>query len=152
MADSSVLELQLGGDDHIELLLALEAGEQLPPGICLIQSASAKVRKQAAMRLGKALGRRVFPVSLGGVRADTVEDTALSLNALFTRAESSSALLFFDEADALFGAKPKRDEIVSAALREQIEALEVCVLAGVIGTKSAGKFWQGFVSVALREA
>ena len=55
--------------------------------------------------LGKQLNRPVFRVDLSAVVSKYIGETEKNLSALFARAERRDWILFFDEADALFGSR-----------------------------------------------
>lgn len=57
----------------------------------------------AATLLGKQLGSDVVRIDLGKFFSKYVGETEKNLREIFSRAESKSWILFFDEADALFG-------------------------------------------------
>ena len=59
MPKENLLRAPLGSEAHVELLVVLEEEGAAPPGLFVIQSASAKVRKQSAVRLAKAISYRV---------------------------------------------------------------------------------------------
>ena len=61
--------------------------------------------------LGKRLGRPVFRVDLSRVVSKWIGETEKNLATLFDRADGGDMILFFDEADALFG---KRGDTRSA--------------------------------------
>jgi hypothetical protein len=61
--------------------------------------------------LGKEVGRDVFKVDLSMVVSKFIGETEKNLELLFSRAEDKGWILFFDEADALFG---KRTSIGNA--------------------------------------
>ena len=56
-----------------------------------------------ATLLGKSSGRQVFKVDLSMVISKYIGETEKNLAALFDKAENKDWILFFDEADALFG-------------------------------------------------
>ncbi len=56
-----------------------------------------------AMILGRNTGRDVFRVDLSMVVSKFIGETEKNLSQLFNRAQSKDWILFFDEADALFG-------------------------------------------------
>ncbi len=56
-----------------------------------------------ASLLGKATGREVYKVDLSMVISKYIGETEKNLAALFDKAENKDWILFFDEADALFG-------------------------------------------------
>jgi SpoVK/Ycf46/Vps4 family AAA+-type ATPase len=77
----------------------------------LIQGSSARERQQAATRVALSMGKQLHRVDLGQVVSKYIGETEKNLSRLFDRAESSNSILFFDEADALFG---KRSEVKDA--------------------------------------
>jgi SpoVK/Ycf46/Vps4 family AAA+-type ATPase len=62
----------------------------------------------AAASLGKAVGMAVFRIDLSAVVSRHVGETEKNLDRIFADAGSADAILFFDEADALFG---KRSDV-----------------------------------------
>jgi SpoVK/Ycf46/Vps4 family AAA+-type ATPase len=61
--------------------------------------------------LAKALSLELYKVDLPGVVSKYIGETEKNLNRIFSAASDSNAILFFDEADALFG---KRSEVKDA--------------------------------------
>ena len=57
----------------------------------------------AAALLGKRLHREVYTIDLSQVTSKYIGETEKNLEQLFKNAESKNWILFFDEADALFG-------------------------------------------------
>jgi hypothetical protein len=77
---------------------------RLRPGYrCLLYGPPGTGKTLAASLLGKRVGRDVYRVALSTVVSKYIGETEKNLERIFTRAESMSCLLFFDEADALFG-------------------------------------------------
>lgn len=64
-----------------------------------------------ATLLGKSTGRNVYRIDLSRVVSKYIGETEKNLSRLFDRAENKEWILFFDEADALFG---KRTDIRDA--------------------------------------
>lgn len=64
-----------------------------------------------ASLLGKQTGKEVFRIDLSRVVSKYIGETEKNLSRLFEKAENKNWILFFDEADALFG---KRTEIHDA--------------------------------------
>jgi len=56
-----------------------------------------------AAMLGKKTGREVYRIDLSQVVSKYIGETEKNLASLFDRAENNDWILFFDEADALFG-------------------------------------------------
>lgn len=68
-------------------------------------------KTMAAEVLAHDLGLDLYKVDLSGVVSKYVGETEKNLARIFSEAEASNAILFFDEADALFG---KRTEVSDA--------------------------------------
>lgn len=65
----------------------------------------------AAAILASSLDQALYRIDLSGVVSKYIGETEKNLERIFSQAESSNAILFFDEADALFG---KRTEVKDA--------------------------------------
>jgi hypothetical protein len=65
-------------------------------------------KTMAAQVLGAELGLDMFRVDLATIVSKYIGETEKNLERIFTAADGSNAILFFDEADALFG---KRSEV-----------------------------------------
>lgn len=68
-------------------------------------------KTMAAQVLARELQLDLYKVDLSGVVSKYIGETERNLNRIFAEAETSNAILFFDEADALFG---KRTEVADA--------------------------------------
>jgi len=79
-------------------------GRRLRPGYrCLFYGPPGTGKTLTATLLGKRTGRDVYRVALSMVVSKYIGETEKNLERIFTRAENLDCLLFFDEADALFG-------------------------------------------------
>ena len=77
-------------------------------GTVLLAGPSGTGKTLAAEALAGALGRDLMRVDLSRVVSRYIGETEKNLTRVFAEAEASNAVLFFDEADALFG---KRSEV-----------------------------------------
>jgi SpoVK/Ycf46/Vps4 family AAA+-type ATPase len=68
-------------------------------------------KTMAADVLAHQLGLDLYKIDLSGVVSKYIGETEKNLGTIFQEAETSNAILFFDEADALFG---KRSEVKDA--------------------------------------
>jgi len=68
-------------------------------------------KTMAAEVIAKALQRDLYKIDLSSIVSKYIGETEKNLSKIFQEAESSNAILFFDEADALFG---KRTEVSDA--------------------------------------
>ncbi len=74
----------------------------------LFSGPSSTGKTLAAEFLARELEVALYRTDLGAVVSKSIGQTEKTLRRLFGKAENSSAILFFDEADALFG---KRSEV-----------------------------------------
>jgi len=77
----------------------------------LFEGASGTGKTMAAGIVGAALALDLYRIDLSSVVSKYIGETEKNLERIFTEAQDSGALLFFDEADALFG---KRSEVKDA--------------------------------------
>lgn len=77
----------------------------------LFHGPSGTGKTMAAGILAQALGLDLYRIDLSGVVSKYIGETEKNLDHIFQEAEHSNAILFFDEADALFG---KRAEVRDA--------------------------------------
>ncbi len=77
----------------------------------LFSGASGTGKTMAASILANTLGLELYRIELSQIVSKYIGETEKHLSAIFAAAESSGVILFFDEADALFG---KRTEVKDA--------------------------------------
>lgn len=83
--------------------------KKLKPGYrVLFHGPSGTGKTLTASLLGKYTGRDVFRVNLSTIVSKYIGETEKNLEKLFSKADNKNWILFFDEADALFG---KRTEV-----------------------------------------
>lgn len=88
-----------------ELAPHLRAG-----GRPLVFSGAGPGKAEAAADLARQLGMELHRVDLGEVVSRYVGETERNLTAVFDAADAERAVLFFDEADALFGRRSERPD------------------------------------------
>ncbi|MGR9184590.1 ATP-binding protein [Rhizobium leguminosarum] len=87
-------------------------GKKIKPGYrALFYGPPGTGKTMTAMLLGKHAGKDVFRIDLSRVVSKYIGETEKNLSRLFDKAENKNWILFFDEADALFG---KRTDIRDA--------------------------------------
>ncbi|RYZ53918.1 MAG: ATP-binding protein [Sphingobacteriales bacterium] len=69
----------------------------------LFKGANQYTKLAAAQKLAQEAGKELIRVDLSQVVSKYIGETEKNLNAVFEKAAKSGAVLFFDEADALFG-------------------------------------------------
>jgi SpoVK/Ycf46/Vps4 family AAA+-type ATPase len=88
----------------------------------------------AAESIARELRRDLFRVDLAAVVSQYIGETQKNLDRLFAEAEANDAILFFDEADALFG---KRSEVKDAHTVMRTSRSDIsCNVSRSIGTWS----------------
>ena len=92
----------------IDQVNTLELGVGSPKGVVLFYGPAGSGKTLAAYVLAEALSLSILRVDLSRVVSKYVGDTEKNLTAVFDRVKKSGAILFFDEADALFA---KRTEV-----------------------------------------
>jgi hypothetical protein len=81
-----------------------DLGRRISPGfVSLFHGPSGTGKTLSACLLGQRCGREVYRVDLSQVSSKYIGETEKNLARLFEAAEQAGWLLFFDEADALFG-------------------------------------------------
>lgn len=75
--------------------------------VLVLSGSTALRRRKAAEILAAELKLDLFRADLSVVVSRYTGETEKNLNGVFDKAEASGAILFFDEADALFGARSK---------------------------------------------
>ena len=77
----------------------------------LFSGASGTGKTMTAAVISRELGLDLFKIDLSAIVSKYIGETEKNLDQIFRAAQSSNAILFFDEADALFG---KRSEVKDA--------------------------------------
>ena len=79
--------------------------------VALFHGASGTGKTMAAEVIAQALQMQLFRIDLAGVVSKYIGETEKNLRAIFDEADRADSVLFFDEADALFG---RRSEVKDA--------------------------------------
>ena len=79
--------------------------------VLVLSGSTALHRRKSAETLAESLDVELLKVDLSAVVSQYIVETEKNLNDVFDKAETSGAILFFDEVDALFGA---RDTVTDA--------------------------------------
>ena len=92
--------------------------------ICIV-GRDAAARRLLAAKMAREVEKKLLRVDLGQAITRYIGETEKALDALLARAEGQDVVLFFDEADALFG---KRTDVKDA--HDRYANLEVSYLLG----------------------
>lgn len=115
------------------------AAERVSTVILTVPSGTS--RKQAAESLARTMGRRLMSVDPAQVVSRFAGETEKNLNRLFETAAAGDAVLFIDEADALFGkrseVKDSHDRYANIAVSSLLQKLEA--YDGIVVLASGGR-------------
>ena len=101
---AQIEELERWIRHHQTLMSEWGMGKRLKPGYrVLFYGPPGTGKTLTATLLGKYTGREVFRIDLSVVISKYIGETEKNLAALFDKAEHKNWILFFDEADAIFG-------------------------------------------------
>ena len=107
-----ILEIKAWIEYGNALLEELGLGKKIKPGYrALFYGKPGTGKTFAASLLGKVAGCDVYRIDLSSVVSKYIGETEKNLEMIFSRAEHKDWILFFDEADALFG---KRTDVKDA--------------------------------------
>jgi hypothetical protein len=81
----------------------LKKSKATSAAVLVLSGSTALRRRKSAETLAESLGVDLFRVDLSAVVSQYIGETEKNLNDVFDKAETSGAILFFDEVDALFG-------------------------------------------------
>jgi SpoVK/Ycf46/Vps4 family AAA+-type ATPase len=106
-------------------------------------------KTMAAQVLARELGLDLFRVDLSRVMSKYIGETEKNLSQLFDDARASGAILFFDEADALFGkrteVKDAHDRYANLEIGYLLQRMEEHTGTTVLATNRAGDLDEAFV-------
>ena len=99
-----LLELQIWLESGHKLFTEWNLGRRIKPGYrCLFFGPPGTGKTLTATLLGKRFERQVYRVDLSMVVSKYIGETEKNLEKIFQQGENKDWILFFDEADALFG-------------------------------------------------
>jgi len=102
----------------------------------------------AAQTLARDLGKDLYRVDLGTVVSKYIGETQKNLRGVFHAARKSRAVLFFDEADALFGkrseVKDSHDRYTNVEINYLLKRIEEYVGLAILASGKSTKIDSGF--------
>ena len=151
-----VLEIKAWIDYGNVLLDDLELGRKIKPGYrSLFYGASGTGKTFTATLLGKVTGHEVYRIDLSLVVSKYIGETEKNLEKVFQKAENKDWILFFDEADALFGKRTSvhdaHDKFANQEISYLLQRVEdypgVVILASNIRSNIDDAFSRRFQSI-----
>lgn len=117
-------ELQAWIQFEDELMTGWELNKKLKPGYrCLFHGPPGTGKTLTATLLGKLHNRDVFRVDLSTVVSKYIGETEKNLERIFEQTALYNCILFFDEADALFGKRTNVNEAHDRYANQEISYL-----------------------------
>ncbi len=117
-------------------------------GVCLLVTGKNRIGALAAQTLAHDLGKNLYRVDLGAVVSKYIGETEKNLRRVFDAANSSGAVLFFDEADALFGkrteVKDSHDRYANIELNYLLQRIEDYAGLAILTTGNRNKIDNAF--------
>jgi SpoVK/Ycf46/Vps4 family AAA+-type ATPase len=115
----------------------------------LFAGAQDKEQNAAAQMLAKELGRDLYRVDLSKIVSKYIGETEKNLRQVFAAAKASDSILFFDEADALFGkrsqVKDSHDRYANMEINYLLQQIEKYDGITIIAAKRKESIDQGFM-------
>lgn len=96
------------GQGYRALLQELKTAKDGGTTLITLAGAPRSAMRAVAQEIAGSLGRTVYRVDLSQVVSKYIGETEKNLNALFGKADAANWVLYFDEADSLFG---KRSDV-----------------------------------------
>lgn len=151
-----VMEIKAWINHGWRLLNDLGLGKKIKPGYrSLFYGPSGTGKTLTASLLGKATGLDVYRIDLSLVVSKYIGETEKNIEKVFTKAEHRNWILFFDEADALFGKRTSINDAhdrfanqeVSYLLQRVEDYAGVAILASNLKSNIDEAFSRRFQSV-----
>lgn len=105
-------------------------------------------KTMTAALLGKRTGREVYRIDLSQVVSKYIGETEKNLANIFDRAENSNWILFFDEADSLFGkrtaTKDSKDRYANQEVAYLLQRIEDFPGVAILATNFKGNIDEAF--------
>ncbi len=129
-------EIQLWLEHHQHIIEAYQLGKIIRPGFkALFYGPPGTGKTMTATLLGKQFNKAVYKIDLSLIVSKYIGETEKNLENIFRNAENKDWILFFDEADALFGkrtsVKDAHDKYANqevAYLLQRIESFDGMVI------------------------
>ncbi len=138
-------------------------GKAKPGFRALFQGPSGTDKTLAASLLGKSTGRDIYRVDLSAIVSKYIGETEKNLARVFSTAEKKNWILFFDEADALFGkrtdVKDSHDRYANQGVAYLLRRLDTYTGLAILATNlpeniddAFGRRFQSIITFPLPDA
>jgi hypothetical protein len=117
--------------------------------VALFHGASGTGKTMAADAIANTLRMQLFRIDLAGVVSKYIGETEKNLRAIFDEADRADAVLFFDEADALFGkrseVKDAHDRYANIEINYLLQRIELFEGIAILATNKRGHLDDAFL-------
>ncbi len=153
---SQLTEIEIWLQHHETLAKDWKMLNKVKPGyLALFYGPPGTGKTMAVSLLGKNTGHEVFRIDLSTIVSKYIGETEKNLSALFERAENKNWILFFDEADALFGKRTNvrdaHDRYANQEISYLLQRVEdfngLCILASNFKNNIDDAFVRRFQSI-----
>ncbi|HEX8076656.1 MAG TPA: AAA family ATPase [Chthoniobacterales bacterium] len=114
---------------------------QRPHGRVVVAGSDKRARAGVVRFVAAKLGLDLYRIDLSACRSRYLDETEKNLRPIFDAAEATGAILFFDEADALFGkrsdVKDSHDRFTELEANELLQRLETFDGIAVLAVKES---------------
>ena len=118
--------------------------------VLILYGSTALRRRKSAETLAKSLQVDLFRVDMSALVSQYIGETEKNLNDVFDKAEAGGAILFFDEADALFGVRghvnDAHDQFANAETAHFLQRIESHEGIVILTTNGKQRIEQAFSS------
>ncbi len=125
LSQSSVNELLHAVDSNSESERTAK-GTQIP--VIVLYGTEAKTKMAAAALIGNRLKKEVYKINVRVILSNNFQETKKNMDAVFAQGAHKNAILFFDEAEALFvnrtGVGDSHDRYVDVQLTYLLQKIE----------------------------
>ncbi len=121
---NQINEMKVWLEHQHTLMVDWGLAKKLRPGYrALFYGSPGTGKTMTASLLGKATGRDVYRIDLSTVVSKYIGETEKNLSKIFDQAENKGWILFFDEADALFGKRTKVEDAHDKYANQEVSYL-----------------------------
>jgi len=148
-AQEEIAELLVWLEHHQTIMRDWRLDRMIKPGYrALFYGPPGTGKTMTAALLGKLTGRDVYRIDLSQVVSKYIGETEKNLAGIFDRAENSNWILFFDEADALFGkrttTKDAKDRYANQEVAYLLQRIEDFPGVAILATNFKGNIDDAF--------
>jgi AAA+ superfamily predicted ATPase len=149
-AKDEIEEIMVWLEHHKTILLEWRLERVLKPGYrALFYGPPGTGKTMASALLGKRTGREVYRIDLSQVVSKYIGETEKNLSSIFDQAENRNWILFFDEADSLFGkrtsTKDAKDRYANQEVAYLLQRIEDFPGVAILATNFKGNIDEAFV-------